>query len=243
MPAQMVPRASGPRLGHRLPSLAFGNILHLCAQAIAAGDLEADAQRIRGVLDGVWHAVGYEPGWQARYEREQAQQATEEAAHMDAQHPGEFVGAEVPFDAELVLPSGEALRAVGKVDRLDRDGDELVITDFKTGRPSTGPRSPPTYSSAFTDGSLNSVDSAPRARPWPSCSSCARTHPEVSPRTGPKVMRQETPDVPEWLGPVLESVAAGIRAELAVARPGSGCRTCVVASSCPADPQGAEVRP
>jgi len=224
-------------------SLAFGNILHLCAQAIAAGDLEADAQRIREVLDGVWHAVGYEPGWQARYEREQAQQATERLLTWMRNTPGEFVGAEVPFDAELVLPSGEALRAVGKVDRLDRDGDELVITDFKTGRPSTGAEVAShvqlgLYRWVAELGGLGSQGQAVAQLLF-----LRKDPPRSQPEDGAKVMRQETPDVPEWLGPVLESVAAGIRAELAVARPGSGCRTCVVASSCPADPQGAEVRP
>ena len=219
-------------------SLAFGNILHLCAQAIVAGDLEPDAQRIREVLDGVWHAVGYEPGWQARYEREQAQQATERLLTWMRNTPGSSWAPRC-LRRPVGPAVGEALRAVGRSTGSTGTG-RVVITDFKTGRPSTGPRSPPTCSSASTVGSLNS-DSAPRARPWPSCSSCARTH-RSQPEDGAKVMRQETPDVPGVARPVLESVAAGIRAELAVARPGSGCRTCV-ASSCPADPQGAEVRP
>ena len=55
-------------------------------------------------------------------------------------------------------------------------------------------------------------------------------------------MRQDDPDL-SWLPEILDAAAAGLRAEIAVARPTDGCRTCLVADSCPADPRGAEVRP
>ena len=66
--------------------------------------------------------------------------------------------------------------------------------------------------------------------------------PRTQSEPGARLMRQDDADL-SWLTPVLEAAVAGLRAELAVARPGPGCRMCAVADSCPADPRGAEVRP
>lgn len=223
--------------------LVFGNILHLCAQAIAAGDLAPDADQVAEVLDSVWHAVGYEPGWQTRFEREQARQATTRLLTWMRNTPGEYVAAEVAFDTALDLPSGESLRLVGKADRIDRDGEQLVITDFKTGKPPTKADVAShiqlgLYRWVAELGGLGQTGQAVAQLLF-----LRRDPPRGQQEPGAKVMRQQSPDLPEWLGPILESVASGIRAELAVARPGAACRTCVVASSCPADARGAEVRP
>ena len=86
------------------------------------------------MLDSVWHAVGYEPGWQSRFERDQAQQATVRLIAWLRQTPGEFIGAETEFSQDVDLPSGESLRVHGTVDRLDRVAGQTVITDFKTGK-------------------------------------------------------------------------------------------------------------
>ena len=67
--------------------------------------------------------------------------------------------------------------------------------------------------------------------------------PVRDPGQGAKVHRQDSADVPQWLGPVIATVAAGLRAESVPARPGPACSNCPVASSCPADPAGQEVRP
>lgn len=223
--------------------LAFGTILHLCAQAVATGELPADEQEIGAVLDGVWDAVGYEPGWQARYEREQAQVATRRLLEWMRHTPGQLVGSEVGFDTELDLPSGEQVTVRGSADRVDRVGEQLLITDFKTGKPVTKQEAAQhvqlgLYRWVAELGALGQTGravaqllflrhDAPRGQELP----------------GAKLMAQDTPDVPEWLAPVLDAAASGIRAEVAVARPGPGCRTCPVASSCPAHAKGSEVRP
>ncbi len=222
--------------------LAFGNLLHLCAQAIAAGDLPPDESEVQRVLDSVWHAVGYEPGWQSRFERDQAQQATVRLIAWLRQTPGEFLGAETEFSQDVDLPSGESLRVHGTVDRLDRVAGQTVITDFKTGKKITreaaaGHLQMGLYRWVAELGGLGDAgraiaqllflrDDPPRGQHEP----------------GARVMRQDDPDL-SWLPEILDAAAAGLRAEIAVARPADGCRTCLVADSCPADPRGAEVRP
>ena len=222
--------------------LAFGNLLHLCAQAIAAGDLPPEEAEVQRVLDSVWHAVGYEPGWQSRFERDQAQQATVRLLTWLRQTPGEFLGAEIEFSQEVDLPSGESLRVNGTVDRLDRVAGQVMITDFKTGKKITkeaaaGHIQMGLYRWVAELGGLGEAgravaqllflrDDPPRGQREP----------------GARVMRQDAPDL-GWLPEILDAAAAGVRAEIAVARPADGCRTCPMADSCPADPRGAEVRP
>jgi superfamily I DNA/RNA helicase/RecB family exonuclease len=229
--------------GSASTNLAFGNILHLCAQAMAAGELAQDEAEVSRVLDGVWDAVGYEPGWQARYEREQARQATTRLLRWLRETPGEFVGAEVPFDAQWELPSGESLRLVGKMDRVDRDEDQLVITDFKTGKAPTRAEVAEHVQLGLYRWVSELEGLGEGGRAVAQLLFLRQDPPKGQTEPGAKLMRQDTADPDEWLTPVLESVVAGIRAELAVARPGSACRMCAVASSCPADPRGAEVRP
>lgn len=229
--------------GSATTSLAFGNLLHLCAQAIASGDLPPDAEAVGQALDSVWHAVGYEPGWQAAYERDQALQATQRLLTWMAGLSGDFVGAEMEFDAEVGLPSGEALRVRGKADRVDRVDDQIVITDFKTGK-TTPTRAEVAehvqlglYRWVAELGALGQRGSAVAQLLY-----VRQDPPRTQADPGARLMRQDDVDL-SWLVEILEGAVAGLRAEVAVARPGAGCRTCAVADSCPADPRGAQVRP
>jgi len=222
--------------------LAFGNLLHLCAQAIAAGDLPPEQAQVQRVLDSVWHAVGYEPGWQSRFERDQAQQATVRLLTWLRQTPGQFIGAEVEFSQDVELPSGESLRVHGTVDRIDRVGGQTVITDFKTGKKITREAAAAHVQMGLYRwvAELGGLGEAGRAvaqllflRDDP---------PRGQDEPGARVMRQDDPDL-AWLSDILDAAAGGLRAQIAVARPSDGCRTCPVADSCPADARGAEVRP
>jgi superfamily I DNA/RNA helicase/RecB family exonuclease len=222
---------------------AFGNILHLCARAVAHGELPADEDAVDRAVDEVWAAVGYEPGWQSRFERDQARAATRRLLRWMQHAPGDPVGAELEFEAEVVLPSGESVAVRGTADRVDRVGDQLVITDYKTGRPVTAQEAARhvqmgLYRWAAELGALGEPGRAVAQLLF-----LRQDAPRGQSAPGAKLMVQDAPDVPEWLAPVLDAAVSGIRAQLVVARPGPGCRTCPVASSCPADPMGAEVRP
>ncbi len=223
--------------------LAFGNILHLCAQAIAGGALAPDEDEVAAVLDDVWHAVGYEPGWQARYEREQAQRATQRLLTWMRDVAGEFVGAEIEFDADVELPSGEVLRVRGAVDRIDQQDGQAVITDFKTGKKITGAQAAEHIQMGLYRWIADLGELGTSGQAVAQLLFVREDPPRGQPEPGARIMRQDDPELADWLLPMLDAAACGLRAELAVARPGPACRTCVVADSCPADPRGAEVRP
>lgn len=224
--------------------MAFGNLLHLCAQAVANGNLDDDEEQIGEVLDSVWHAVGYEPGWQSRYEREEARLATKRLLAWLRNSGGEYVDAEKRFEVQLTLDGDETVIARGVADRIDRVSGQLLITDYKTG--STKPSGAEVaqhiqlglYRWAAELGALGESGRAIAQLLY------LRHDPPVrQPEHGAKLYVQDAPDVQDWLSPVIASTAAGIRAESAVARPGSACRTCHLATSCPAQAAGMEVRP
>ena len=223
--------------------MAFGSLVHLCAEAVASGQLEPDEQQIADLLDGVWAGVGYAPGWQDRYEREQAQQATRRLLTWMKHAPGDFVAAEQSFSAQIDLDGQETVTITGKADRVDEVDGQLLITDFKTGKPTTLKAGQEhiqlgLYRWAAELGALGVPRDAVAQLLY-----VRHDPPAKQEQPGAKIIEQTTPDVPAWVGPILEAAASGIRAEAAPARPGTQCRTCVVCSSCPADDRGAEVRP
>lgn len=224
-------------------SMAFGSLLHLCAEAIATGDLEPDEQQIADVLDGVWNALGYAPGWQERYEREEAQKATRRLLTWLKNTPGEFVAAEQEFALPVDLDGDETVVMRGTADRVDRVGEQLLITDFKTGAPVTGKAAAEhiqmgIYRWVAELGALGAPEQAIAQLLF-----IRHDPPRKDAEAGARLLRQDGPDVAQWVPPIVEAATAGIRAQVAVARPGPGCRTCALSSSCPARPEGAEVRP
>lgn len=223
--------------------MAFGSLLHLCAEAVAGGELAPDEQEIADVLDQVWTAIGYAPGWQERFEREEAQRATRRLLTWMKNTPGEFVAAEREFEVDVELDGGEQATLGGKIDRIDRVGEQLVITDFKTGRPITHNAAAAhiqlgLYRWISELGGLGVPQDAIAQLVY-----VRHDPPAKAADTGAKTLTQDSPDVAEWVQPVLDAVTAGIRAQQAPARPGDHCRNCALITSCPARPEGLEVRP
>lgn len=234
-------RATGPAT----TNMAFGNVLHLCAQAVTEGELAADPDTIAEVLDSVWEAVGYQPGWQERFEREQAQQATVRLLTWMRNAPGELVGAEVPFEVQLTLDGDEEVTVVGQMDRIDRVDDDVVITDYKTGR--AGSMTKAKVDEHIQLGIYRWVAELQELGPAGDAVAqllyLREKPPLKEPEQGAKVMKQSGDDPTAWLAPLISSVAAGIRAQSAPARPSDQCDRCALATSCPARPEGREVRP
>lgn len=222
--------------------MAFGSLLHLCAEAVAGGELDPDEQQIAEVLDQVWTVIGYAPGWQERYEREQAQQATRRLLTWMKNMPGEFIAAEQEFDVAVDLDGEERVTLKGTVDRIDRVGQQLLITDFKTGSPVTRKAAQEhiqlgLYRWVAELGGLG-VPQAAIAQLLYMRHDAPAKHAEL----GAKALVQDTADL-AWVAPVVDAAASGIRAQLAIARPGEHCRFCAFHSSCPARPEGVEVAP
>jgi superfamily I DNA/RNA helicase len=224
--------------------MAFGTLLHLCAQAVAVGAVEPDEQQIGQILDEVWEGIGYEPGWQDRFERQEAHNATRRLLTWIKGVGGQFVGAEQTFSVDVDLEGSERVTVAGTVDRVDRIGEQTLITDFKTGKTAISGKEAEQhiqlglYRWVCELGALGVPSEAVAQLLY-----LRLDPPQKEADLGAKVRRQGGPDVAEWLAPVLSAAVGGMRAEVAVARPGPQCRTCALCTSCPAVPQGTEVRP
>ena len=82
----------------------------------------------RGLLDRGWQSVGFADDAQAERWRQRAADLVERAAARLDPH-------DVPVGVErTVAVTTGSLAVSGRVDRIDRRGDELVVVDYKTGR-------------------------------------------------------------------------------------------------------------
>jgi RecB family exonuclease len=123
-------RPAPVRSGARAAS-TLGAVVHLALRSLfalppAARTPEAAAR----LVDRHWNSEGFRDAEQAHHYRERARgwlaEYAEGAAEVDA------VGLE-----QWVSVAVGGIVAEGRVDRIDRRGDELVVVDYKTGRPTT----------------------------------------------------------------------------------------------------------
>jgi putative RecB family exonuclease len=120
------PVRSGARAGSTL-----GAVVHLALRSLfalpPAGRTPEAAARL---VDRHWNSEGFRDAEQAHHYRERARgwlaEYAEGAAEVDA------VGLE-----QWVSVAVGGIVAEGRVDRIDRRGDELVVVDYKTGRAPT----------------------------------------------------------------------------------------------------------
>lgn len=123
-------RPAPPRSGARAAS-TLGAVVHLALRALF--DLPP-ARRTReaaaGLVDKSWSSEGFRDTAQAALYRERARGwVADYAADLDPDADADPVGRE-----QWVSVSTERIVAEGRVDRIDRRGDELVVVDYKTGR-------------------------------------------------------------------------------------------------------------
>jgi putative RecB family exonuclease len=123
-------RPAPVRSGARAAS-TLGAVVHLALRSLfalpPAGRTPEAAARL---VDRHWNSEGFRDAEQAHHYRERARgwlaEYAEGAAEVDA------VGLE-----QWVSVAVGGIVAEGRVDRIDRRGDELVVVDYKTGRPAT----------------------------------------------------------------------------------------------------------
>jgi RecB family exonuclease len=119
-----VPSRGGARAGSTL-----GAVVHLALRALF--DLppaQRTPQAAAGLVDRYWSSEGFRDTAQADEYRERARGwLADYAAELDPD--AEAVGLE-----RWVSVATERIVAEGRVDRVDRRGDELVVVDYKTGR-------------------------------------------------------------------------------------------------------------
>jgi superfamily I DNA/RNA helicase/RecB family exonuclease len=218
-------------------SQGFGTVVHALAQAVSEGTLEADPDVLLDALDTVWSRLGFEAPWQRERDRVEARAVIERFLRWHEAGGREVLEAEQAFD----FVTGDA-RLRGSVDRVERDGEgRLHVVDLKTGKSKPKADEMPTdaqlgvYQLAVRSGSLGV--GAPGGGEL------------VQLRQGladgmPKVQRQEAllPGV-TWADELVASVAARIRAEELLAKPGDHCGSCDLRGSCPSQPEGRQVLP
>jgi putative RecB family exonuclease len=123
-------RPAPVRSGGRAAS-TLGAVVHLALRSIfALSPARRTPEAAARLVDRHWNSEGFRDAEQAHHYRERARgwlaEYAEGAAEVDA------VGLE-----QWVSVAVGGIVAEGRVDRIDRRGDELVVVDYKTGRPST----------------------------------------------------------------------------------------------------------
>ncbi len=123
-------RPSPPRGGARAQA-TLGAVVHLALRALF--DLpvaERTPERAAALVDRHWSAEGFRDAAQATVQRERARGWV--ARYAEDLDDTEALGLE-----QWVSVATERIVAGGRVDRIDRRGDELAIVDYKTGRAPT----------------------------------------------------------------------------------------------------------
>jgi superfamily I DNA/RNA helicase len=220
---------SGGRRGDNA-SQSLGNLVHEIAAAAPHGtesELLAD-------LDARWHELDLGDGWMGRRDRARAEEMIRKLAGYQAAHPGR-VETEVEFGADL---GRVALR--GRVDRVEYTGAGVRIVDLKTGSTAISAadarRNPQlgSYQVAAEQGAFDGAGAA----------GAALLYVGTNAKSG-AVTRDQAPlhDDPEpgWATEMLTEAAETMAGAGFTAQPGPLCRTCVVRTSCPAQPEGSRV--
>ncbi|MDR1450353.1 MAG: ATP-dependent helicase [Propionibacteriaceae bacterium] len=258
--------------GSRSPGAQFGTLIHVLAQALAAGQIDRDEAVRR--LDAVWPEVAFPAVWQAASERGQAVAALDRLeAWRRSRASRTVLGLEVRFEAD-VAAGPHNVRLTGQIDRLDRDKEgRLWVVDFKTGKV------PLSRSEAEANGQLGAYQLALQSGALKSLTGKAPDLggaelvyvrlPAKAGASGPKVLwqaslddepqleeagqpaferlAQDLPDpvqpYPTWVHQRLATAAQIISEARYPALAGRSCRWCQFQSSCPVLTADEEDRP
>ena len=218
-------------------SQGFGKVVHAIAERMANGDIDVDAD-LMPLVDEVWGRMEFRTPWSGARERAAVADALTRFVTWHTRPGARTVLATEPrVRAEVTLPDGQVVRLHGYADRLELDEDgRVVVVDLKTGK------YPPTGKAVLTHPQLAfyqlAVDhgAADEIAGGPVRSGGAEL---IQLRIGdamPQVQAQ--PPAPEGEGPrlveeQLMAVAATVRAEAFVARPGGHCDRCSFKAICP----------
>lgn len=221
----------GPGIG----SAALGTLVHEVLSESADEGVAAMAAR----LDSVWGRLGLGSGWIGRAKRAEANAMLRQAAsYVDYARAGGWrrLGAEVQFRAMV-----GRVDISGVVDRLETNAEgHLRIIDYKTGsakpkqaevarHPQLGAYQVAIAAGAFPEGSTG-AGAALVQLGKASTKNIASSVQIQGPLT-------QDPD-PHWAQDMVVDSAEAMGGSRFVALVGEGCRTCPVASSCPARPEG-----
>jgi putative RecB family exonuclease len=220
------PSRGGARAGSTL-----GAVVHLALRALF--DLPPEqrtAAAAAGLVDRYWSSEGFRDPAQATEYRERARGwLADYAAELDPD--AEPVGLE-----RWVSVATDRIVAEGRVDRIDRRGDELVVVDYKTGR------RPPTSADAAASQALALYAVATARTLRRACTQVELHHlpsGEVAAWRHDQVSLQEHVRRAETTAAALDSAAEALSSGgdgdvLFPARPGPRCGRCEVRRHCAA---------
>ncbi|GLW97778.1 DNA helicase [Microtetraspora sp. NBRC 16547] len=216
---------------------SLGTVIHAIA-VLATGDDPDLARR----LDDVWDQFDFGGVWFNRKQRRVAEQMVERFLRWHRENPRELVALEEPFTAVL----SEGVHIKGRVDRVERDGDgRAVIIDIKTGgtkpkdgdldrHPQLGAYQLATLLGAFKRHGLVEPGGAALVQVGKAAGTSGGAKEQAQGALG------EDPE-PGWAQELVETVAAGMSANLFVAKVNDGCRTCAAKISCPVNDSGGQL--
>ncbi len=217
----------------------IGTLVHALAQQAAEEGLDDDQLRER--FAAAIERIDLGSGWFAKRQRDRAAQMIEKLAAWLHDNPRQLVAAEEPF--EIVL--GRALLK-GRVDRLERDGDNrLVVVDLKTGK-----HAPPksdlaelpqlgAYQLAVAEGAFDAVAGAPGEPGGAELVQLGGTQVKAALRNQPAL--EVGPDGASWAHELVQRCAEGMAAAVFDAVENDMCRSCALRSCCPVWPDGRQV--
>ncbi len=208
----------GPAWAHN----SFGNTVHNALKAWATGPPERRTPDVaRHLVDTSWVRDGYRD-----VEQEDAQR--ERAREMVAGYVATLDPADEPAGVERTVAAKRGTLALeGRVDRIDRRGDELVVVDYKTGRaPLTHDDARGSLALAIYAIAASQTLRAPchtvELHHLPTGEVLSHTHTDDS--LARQVRRAEA---------IADEVRRAVDAEDYPARPGSSCQWCDFVRACP----------
>jgi putative RecB family exonuclease len=220
-------RPAPPR-GGAWAHATLGAVVHLALKALFdLPEAQRTPERAAALVDRHWTSEGFRDTEQARRYRDRARSWV-------ADYATDLDGTDAVALERWVSVATERIVAEGRVDRIDRRGDELVIVDYKTGRaPTDGDardsRALALYAVATTR-TLRRTCRQVELHHLPSGAVAAWRHDEGSLREHVRAAESTAAE----LATATDALAAGGDAEaLFPPRPAPRCSTCDVRRNCP----------
>ena len=235
--------------------VSLGSVIHLLVQH--ASDSVLDDASVGDYLDTAWRHLRFEAEWLSEVERAEAEQSVERFLAWRSTRRAETLAVEAAFELELQV-GGRQVKLVGAVDRLERLPDgRLQVIDFKTGRATptraevAGLDQLGIYQLAVMAGGFEQI-AGPDAESA-GASVVYLRHPG-KPESLPKEFGQDPlaarPHLsddpaenshPTWVHHRIAQAAEVVAQGSYGATPGSHCRRCPFADSCPVSGRGEQV--
>lgn len=218
-----------------------GSLLHDLAERAAVESWSDD--KLLTELDNSWPGIDAGEGWVAAREYTRVRDMVQRLGRWLRDNPRTMVGAELDFDVRV----GDA-RLVGRVDRLDADGDgRLVVVDYKSGvsAPTTAEVAEHAQLAAYQLAILHGgFDDATDGERRSGGASLVQLGKESKGQAKEQLQGALDDDgEPTWAHDMMERTAAGMRQPTFRAEKGGWCGFCPARPSCPVWPEGEQVTP